>query len=199
MKKIAIYGGSFNPPHFGHAMIVESILRLFPCDEIWLMPSGERLDKQINVSGNHRLQMLKLMRSELFNSSEIPIKINSLELNRLKLTTTYETKLVLKKKYPNHRFYFIIGSDLIADIKNKWVNGKKLYNSTYFVIIHKANHIRINQLPKHSILLKTNLILTNVSSTLIRAFIRKGYSGIPYITKGVANYIKKHKLYTKKY
>ena len=64
-KKIVIYGGAFNPPHIGHAIAIENVLRLFPCDEIWVMPTADRHDKKIKVDGVHRVQMLNLMVQEI--------------------------------------------------------------------------------------------------------------------------------------
>ena len=43
--RVALYGGAFSPPHLGHASLIEAILRLFPCDEIWIIstrPQGYR-------------------------------------------------------------------------------------------------------------------------------------------------------------
>ena len=80
MKKIALYGGAFSPPHLGHASVIEAILRLFPCDEIWVMPSADRHDKIVSASGEHRIKMLELMITELFPEYILPILLS--EQNR---------------------------------------------------------------------------------------------------------------------
>lgn len=173
-RKIIIYGGAFNPPHIGHAIAIESAMRLFACDEIWLMPSSDRRDKKISVSGKHRIKMLELTLAELFSNPPAPIKISTLELDRPALTTTYDTVLELNKKYPNREFYFIVGADIVGDIENKWVNGKELIKIAKFIPIKKVG---------------------DISSTFVRKLITEGHSGIPYILPAVAKYIKDNGFY----
>ncbi|MBI3633436.1 MAG: adenylyltransferase/cytidyltransferase family protein [Candidatus Vogelbacteria bacterium] len=91
-KKVVIYGGAFNPPHIGHAAAIENIIRLFPCDEVWVMPSADRHDKAISVNGEHRLKMLQIMIDKVFPDSEIPIIVSDMEIKRGVSTTTYETQ-----------------------------------------------------------------------------------------------------------
>ncbi|MBI4119736.1 MAG: nicotinate-nicotinamide nucleotide adenylyltransferase [Parcubacteria group bacterium] len=194
-KKIVIYGGSFNPPHLGHASAIEMAQRLFPCDEIWVMPSGNRQDKTIGVSGNHRKQMIEIMLNELFPNPGIPIKISTLELDRPKLTTTYETKNELERGYPAYEFHFLMGSDIFGEVEKRWVNGKKLYAAANFLVIQKPEAKLPDDLPKRVTVLDHSIAWLMISSTFIRKLIARGHSGIPYIATGVAEYIKKHKLY----
>jgi len=197
-KKIVLYGGSFNPPHIGHAIAVEAVLRNFKCDEIWIMPSSERLDKRIGISGKDRAAMLNIMIKEFFSHHPAtPIKISQLELNRPGLTTTFDTKTELERLYPKNRFYFLIGSDLLWDIRNKWVKGRELWRSAYFLAIRKPGAKIPPKMPPNIKLVDKDIVWVNVSSTLVRDFIKKGYSGIPYIHPRVAKYIKKYKLYKK--
>lgn len=195
-KKIVIYGGSFNPPHLGHASVIKALLRLFPCDEIWIMPSGERRDKKIGMPGKYRLAMLKIMLKELFSRSKTSIKLSSLELRRPALTTTYQTLKELEARYPDGDFYFCGGSSLLSDIRKKWVNGKKLYDTAHFVVMMKPNSSLPKKLPKHITFLDGKGVkLINTSSTLLRNLVRRGVSKVPGITRGVEAYIKKNKLY----
>ena len=194
-KKIVIYGGSFNPPHVGHAIAIEAVLRNFKCDEIWMMPSSERLDKHIGISGKHRVSMLKIMLREYFLHPKIKIQISDLELKRLKLTTTYDTLNELKKLYPRDKFYFLIGSDLLWDIRNKWVRGRELWRSANFLAIRKPGAKVPSKMPPNIKLVDKDIVWVNISSTLVRDLIKKSCSGIPYIHPKIARYIKKYGLY----
>ena len=195
-RKIVIYGGSFNPPHIGHATNVETILRLFKCDEIWVMPSANRTDKLNLAPSEHRFRMLKIMANELFPKSRLPIKISRMEIKRPKLTETLETYRELIREYPDAYFYFLLGSDLLSDIEEKWVNGKEIYNTLHFLIILKPGTPLPHKLPKHLTTLRNELIWPTLSSTLVRGLIKKGHTPLPYVTRKVADYIKKHRLYT---
>lgn len=193
-KRVAIYGGAFSPPHLGHASVIEALLRLFPCDEIWLMPSADRHDKKISASAKDRLRMLKLMIDELFPNSKIPILISDIEIKRNKPTTTFETKTELENKFKNHEFHFVIGSELLGDIEEKWINGKELYKKINFVAIKKPYSSLPDNLPPHLTLLE-DVVWFNISSTFIRKLINDSFSGRPYLSQDIADYITKNNLF----
>ncbi len=194
-KKIIIYGGSFSPPHIGHIIAIEAAIRNFLCDEIWIMPSSERLDKRIAIPGEHRMRMLAISLREFFPRARAKIKIKDIELRRPRLTTTYDTKQELEKKYPRCVFYFLIGSELLWDIENTWVKGKELWRTANFLAVRKPDEKIPHPLPKNVQVLEKGIIWLNISSTRIRELIGKGYEGVPYIHPRVARYIKRHRLY----
>ncbi len=190
-KKIAIYGGAFSPPHIGHASVIEAVLRLFPCDEIWIMPSADRHDKTITTSGEHRVKMLEIMIAELFPKPKIPILISDFELSLNKPTVTYRTLELLKENYPNHEFHFVIGSENLGIIETKWVNGKKLFQEASFIAIKNPLFPLPDKLPPH-ITMIDDIAWSDISSTFVRKLLTQGYSGLPYLTKEVAEYIKRY-------
>src|SRR3989338_1372031 len=193
-KKIAIYGGAFSPPHVGHASVIEAVLRLFPCNETWLMPSADRRDKKVSASGEHRLEMLRLIISELFPNPQIPILISDMELKRGKSTTTFETKAELESEFPDYEFRFVLGSDLLDSIEEKWINGRELFDKMNFLAIKNPNISLPDRLPSHLILLE-DVVWVNISSTFVRKIVSYGFSGMPYLSKNVSGYIKKEQLY----
>lgn len=194
-KKIVIFGGAFSPPHLGHAIVIETIMRLVKCDEVWVMPSYDRHDKTITYSGKDRMIMLKIMIKELFPKASVPIKISSFEVDQKVLTLTYDTKLELEKKYPNNDFYFMVGGDVVGDIKDKWIKGRELYEEANFIVLRRYSVEMPLNLPKNFKIHNEEVISNEISSTFIRGIIKNGRSGVPYITIGVAEYIKKKKLY----
>ena len=193
--RIGIFGGSFNPPHIGHVIAIEAVLRNFKCDEIWVMPSSERKDKRIGTVGKHRVKMLNILIREFFGHSAVPVKISSLELDRPGFTTTYDTKIALEKRYPKNQFYFLIGSELLWDIRYDWVKGDDLWNNANFLAIRKPETKVPDKLPPNIKLVDKDIVWVHVSSTFVRTFIKKGFSGVPYIHPKVASYIKKNGLY----
>ena len=194
-KTIVIFGGSFNPPHLGHAHAIATIEKFFPCDEIWVMPSDSRRDKTIVVAGGHRLAMLNAMIAELFQHSAVPVKVSSLELDRGKPTSTYETFLELKKVYPDITFYFMVNSDVAGDIKEKWMDGEKLFREAHFLVMQRPPFEIPRVLPPHTVILKNAPVGAPVTSTEIRALIASGKPFVQYVAASVAAYIKDCKLY----
>lgn len=195
-KKVVIYGGAFNPPHIGHAAAVENILRLFPCDEIWIMPSADRHDKVLAVSGNDRLAMLQTMIDKVFSASKVPIVVSDFEVRRGIMTVTLETKEQLEKLYPTYDFYFQFGSDVVGNIKDKWFKGRELYETANFVVTKRTGFPLPKNLPRNFVVLTDKQAASiDISSTFIRRLLARGYSGMPYLTRSVAEYIKANKLY----
>ncbi len=195
MRKIVIFGGSFNPPHIGHSLMIENIIRLFKCDEIWVMPSADRQDKTIGVKAGHRLKMLKMMIAEIFPKPAIPILISDMEIKRKKLTATYDTIMELEKKKPENKFYFLIGSDVLNDIKTKWIKGNILWNKLNFVVTPRINFLTPKILPPYCEILADKINGLSISSTFLREIISQGFSGMPYVSGNVSEYISKNKLY----
>lgn len=194
-RRIVIYGGSFNPPHIGHMSVIEVILRHFKCDEIWVMASGDRADKKIGTSAKDRIKMLQIYSKELFKKPKIKIIISNFEIKRPILTTTYDTKLALEKKYPQHKFYFAVSSELLPDIQFKWVKGKELWKSANFLAVMRPGFKLQKKLPENVEFVGKDLIWIDVSSTAIKKILKDGHSGVPYLSPGVAAYIKKNGLY----
>ena len=195
-KKIVIYGGAFNPPHVGHAAAIENIIRLFPCDEVWVMPSVGRHDKSLSVSSDDRLAMLQIMIDKAFPNSKVPIVVSDFEARKGVSTTTLETKEQLERLYPNYGFYFQVGTDIVGDIKDKWFKGRELFESANFIVMKRVGAPLPKELPKKSILLVDKQVASiDISSAFVRRLIARGYSGMPYITRSVAEYIKTNKLY----
>ena len=196
MKKVVVYGGAFSPPHLGHAAIIENVLRYFPCNEIWVMPSADRYDKKITASADHRLQMLAIIIQELFPNPIVPIKISSLEIEQKNPATTYRTKLLLEKLYPENQFYFLVGSDIFPDIEKSWTDGKELFATANFLVVKRPGFNLPETVLNVHVLKSANSL--NISSTTIRNLIQNGHTTLPHLSQGVALYIKEKNLYNSK-
>ena len=183
MKTILIFGGAFNPPHLGHKRALEIAAQNFDAQEIWLMPSANRLDKTINISSDERMKMLKIFMSELAISKKT--KISKLEINNSKLSSTFETTKKLKTLYPNYRFYFVIGSDIVKDIEKFWMQGKKVFNSINFLILKRPGYEMSNKLPKNGVVVDKEIMKNNISSTAVRKAISRGWPVDSWLTTNV--------------
>ena len=101
---------------------------------------------------------------------------------------------LLSEKYPEHEFYFVLGSENLSDIKTKWIEGNKLFEETNFIAIKNPRIPLVEILPPHLIILN-DVAWSDISSTFIRKILSQNHYGLPYLTKGVAEYIKTHSLY----
>ncbi len=153
---IAIYGGSFDPPHKGHEKIVKKALKKLPIDKLFIIPAWQNpFKKNFFAPPKLRSKWLK----KLWGNNE-KIQICTYEIDQKNPTTSYESINYIYKKYPIKKCYLIIGADNLKDLE-KWHEYGKLKKKVIFVITHR-NGIKI---PKNLKKLKINV---NISSTDLR-------------------------------
>ena len=104
--KIAVLGGTFDPPHYGHLLVARQILEEKEnIDEVWLLPANTNPDKKIYALVEDRLAMVKLLQED-------HIKVSDIDISRGGETYTIDTirKLILDKK---NQYIWVMGSDLL--------------------------------------------------------------------------------------
>ena len=200
-KKIAILGGSFDPPTIAHVQIVAEVYNNCDyIDEVWMIPCGDnRGDKKLKSNGMHRIEMVKLILNDIIDN-DVPIKVNDIEVKEGNYLPTWNLLELLKKKYPKYEFYFIMGSDLVSSFRN-WENGERLAKEVSFIILKRPGYnFDLSFIPDNSKILETNF---EGSSTVIRNRlinylernnkINLGINGLT--TNSVIKYIIENKLY----
>jgi nicotinate-nucleotide adenylyltransferase len=116
--KIGIYGGSFNPIHFGHIGLAEWVIQHTDLDEVWLMvsPNNPLKDASILADEQVRLKEAKEAIGRLDNDA---IKVSDFEFSLPKPNYTANTLRKLQESYPEHDFTLIIGEDNL-NIFSQW-------------------------------------------------------------------------------
>lgn len=186
--KIAILGGSFDPPHLGHYLVVKQILDFRPdIKKIILMPSFKHQWKKSFAQVEHRMNMLK---SFLGNN----IELSDIEIKRKGVSYTFDTLNELKNQ-TNLPLYWIVGSDILTEF-DKWKNNNKLLKLATFLVFPRDPYNLPKNLPTGFEILKNkNLIMTNISSSIIRERIKTGKSIKYLVPEEVEKYIAENKLY----
>ncbi len=127
--RIAIFGGSFDPPHIGHIQIVQKALQELPIDLLIVVPTYlNPFKKRFVATPNMRYRWLKKI--FLFWPK---VRVCSYEIKRNRPTYAIETVEYLKKRYAPKKIYYIIGSDNLATL-HLWKNYKKLKKEVEFVV-----------------------------------------------------------------
>ena len=124
--KIGIYGGSFNPIHFGHIGLAKWVIENTDLDEVWLMvsPNNPLKDKSILADEQERLEkareaICKTENGKRKTENEKQILVSDFEFHLPRPTYTANTLRALAKEYPEHEFTLIIGEDNLS-IFDKW-------------------------------------------------------------------------------
>jgi len=127
MKSIALFGGSFDPPHIGHEAIVKALLKLDFIDEVVVMPTFLNPFKSKSVApAKLRLKWLE----EIFASFK-KVQIDSFEVFQDKKVPSIETVTYLLSKYK--KIYLVIGADNLAHL-NEWYKIDELKKLVTFIV-----------------------------------------------------------------
>lgn len=186
--KIGIYGGSFNPIHFGHIKIATYVLEKLNLDKVLIIPVGTPSHRENNlVSGGYRLKMCQLAFKNYKN-----IEISDIEIKNDSISYTIDTLKKIQKLYgKENEFFEIIGEDS-ADYFSEWKDYKKILEKSKVVVLKRKGYKSLLQ-DKNLIYLDSPLF--NVSSTLVRENLKNGKDINEFLPKEVVEFIKENKLY----
>ena len=189
MSKIALFGGTFDPPHIGHIEVVLSLLEQNHVDEVWVVPVRQNPLKKEKAS---EPLIRKAMVEAAF--SQIPkVRILYDELEMPSPSYTIDTIRHLKKKYPllsTNELFFVVGSDAFKE-KNQWKEIDELEKELIFLVVQRDG---FEYVPTPSSLCISGLRL-DISSTLLRQRVREGRSIFHLVPPAVLRSIIKHRLY----
>lgn len=116
MRSIGIYGGSFNPVHFGHVGLAKWVIENTDLDELWLMVSPNNPLKPANLLAPEGERLAAVSKAV----KDIPhVKASDFEFSLPRPSYTANTLRELQKAYPDAEFTLIIGEDNIA-IFDRW-------------------------------------------------------------------------------
>ncbi len=186
--RIAILGGRFDPPHWGHFWVARQVLEKGKgIDQVWLMPVYTHPWKASLASPFDRLNMLSFL-------TAAGIAVSDIEIQRGGISYTIETIRHLKENYPEHQFCWVVGSDALADFA-KWRQAQKLATLLPFLVFPRSGY-PIKILPFGMKRIEgEDIIQTNLSSSYIRQRLKAGLSIFGLVPEKVEDYIQKKNLY----
>jgi len=184
--RIGILGGAFNPPHLGHLILGQEALEAFKLDKVFLIPTNLSPHKQNNnIEAMHRLNMVNL--SVLGNDK---FEVLDIEIKRGGISYTIDTVNQLKEIYPRCEFYLIVGSDLSGAL-SAWQKFDELKKAVKIIIAQRENYPLVTE----NSYLKLKITQIGISSSRIRQAIKEGCSVRYFLSDGVGDYIRKHRVY----
>ncbi len=181
MKQVALMGGSFNPPHFGHLMAALYVRGALPVDEVWLMPAYHHPFGKPLEAFEHRVAMCRAMAQDLgpwLQVSEIEKEVG--EGGR-----TIDTLEHLLPKHPGTRFRLVLGSDILHDLPH-WKAWDRIQGLVDVTILHRAGYPDPRAMGPP---------LAEVSSTLIRKQLEAKQLPHELVPRAALAYLQAHHLY----
>src|SRR5437763_11426268 len=111
--RLGLYGGSFDPVHYGHLLLAECCRETLRLDEVWLIPAAVPPHKQTQqrASTKDRLQMI-----ELSLAGHEQILASSLEIDRGGVSYTVDTLAAVRQSHPAATLFLLMGADSLRDL-----------------------------------------------------------------------------------
>ena len=193
--KLALFGGSFDPPHLGHLAFARFVLEALAPDRLLWLPAGRQWQKpdQMMAAPPHRVAML-----ERLTAGEPRFVVDERELHRRGPSFTSDTLREFSTQYPGAELMFLIGQDQYARLPTGY-RVEVVTELATLVVVPRAgeavvtpaglghHRLRVLQLPD-----------IPVSSTAVRDALARGEDVSPMVGAEVASYIASHRLYEKK-
>ena len=132
---IGLFGGTFDPVHFGHLRLATELSEAFHLDQVIFIPAGlpYQRGRAAHASGDERLTMLKLA-----TGRDARFDVDDRELRREGASYTYDTLTEIRnERGPGTSLVFLLGSDAFARI-DTWHRWKDLFELAHFAVAIRA-------------------------------------------------------------
>jgi len=186
---VAIVAGSFNPITISHIKLITELKRRNYVDKVFVIPSYIHLQKNTNISYQHRVNMC-VGALEHYNKCDvldIEPSIPNFDGSYIMLAE------YLSETYPNYIFKHVIGQDCAENI-NTWKNSDKLLRDYSFIVIPRDDiETRHKWYMKKPHRFLNKIETPNISSTLVRN--HSDIAKCDFIDASVKKYILTNDLY----
>lgn len=188
--KIAIFGGSFDPIHTGHAMMANFLSGYPGIDRVWIMvsPRNPLKDNGPVADESARLDMARLVAEDCAS-----VDACDFETGLPVPSYTIDTLRALRDAYPQHQFRWVIGSDN-WEIMSRWRESESILHEFGVLVYERPGYPITGELPD-GVEVVRNAPLALISSTFIRQSIKESKNINFFVPDKVLKYIEKHKLY----
>lgn len=200
--RTGIYGGTFDPVHFGHLTLAETAREFLALDRVVFVPAGIPPHKRgrLITSGTDRLEMLRLA-----TASNPAFEVCDFELRSQEVSYTVKTLEYFHATYPGDTFFLLVGSETLADIPN-WFAPREVCRLASIATAVRAGAGELRFAPFESLVPPMRLEefrrqvipmpLMDIASTDLRELAACGKS-VRYLTSdAVARYLVERRLYT---
>ncbi len=198
MRRIAIYGGSFDPPHNGHKTLAYNLAEACGADMVLVVPTAMSPFKSSSgASAQDRLEMCRRhFREELFSVTDI-------EIVRGGKSYTVDTVCAVREMYPDCELYLFMGDDMLLSF-HKWYEYRRIMSMCTLVAACRTENLReLDSMLSYSRdvlgddgtgVIICNNVPVEISSTEIRNQLKSGESS-DMLSPDVTEYIKSRGIY----
>lgn len=200
-RRIAMFGGSFNPIHNAHTDIAAAFIKKLKLDKLIFIPTAippHKSDEEI-IDAEHRLAMCRLAAEDIKKA-----EVSDIEIMRQGKSYTVDTLSQLKELYPESELYLITGADMFLTLQ-EWKNPEEIFSLASVCTVPrddadyerlKAHEIKLNTMGARTVVLDIKRM--DISSTEIRNRVFNDESISKFVDEKVEAYIYANYLFMNK-
>jgi nicotinate-nucleotide adenylyltransferase len=188
MTRVALFGGSFNPPHVAHQLSALYVLETQPVDELWFVPTYAHPFGKPLVGYEHRFAMCALAAAPLGPRARASRAEAELAA-RPGFVASHTLDLVDYLAAQGHQLRLVVGADILGDAA-KWHRWDDVVARAPLIVVGRAGY----PLPPGSF--ATGVTMPEISATRVRDLLAHGGSDVTgLVPRDVLRYIAQHNLY----
>ncbi len=189
--RVALFGGSFNPPHVGHLLAATYVRAVAGVDEVWLMPAHRHPFGKALAPFADRVALCQAMAALVAG-----VRVTRVEEEVQGEGRTIHTVEQLRATWPQHAFRLVVGADILPE-SQRWLAFDRLVELCPLIVLARAGHPMPERAPPSlgAALYLPEVRLPEVSSTQVRARLAGGADATPLVPAGVLEEIRRRHLY----
>ena len=186
--KVALFGGSFDPPHLGHWLVAVDAVERLGLDRLLFVPAAAQ---PLKPAGHGAPPAARVAMVRAMVADDPRFDVHTAEIDRGGLSFTVDTVAAWRAAHPTHDLHLLLGADAAASLP-RWREPARLLGMVRLVVLAR-DAVDPGALPPGTIVLPSRRV--DISSTEIRARVQQGLSLRGFVADAVAAHIARHALY----
>lgn len=129
--RLGVFGGTFDPVHYGHLLLAELCREAHRLDQVWFMPAAVPPHKS-GVSLTPVARRIEML--ELAIAGQPAFAVSQLEAQRGGISFTVDTLAALQAEDPQRQLFFLLGADMLADLAH-WREPARLCELATLIVV----------------------------------------------------------------
>ncbi len=179
VTRVGVFGGSFNPPHFGHVLAACWVMGTGRVDRLLVIPTLSHPFAKALAPYPHRRRM-----AELAFAGVEGVAVSDLEARMGGPSYTVDTLERLRRELPGVELHLVIGTDLVSQIPS-WHEGHRIEELARLLVVGRGGHAQGEE----------DIVMPAISSTEVRRRLAAGEPATSIVPKRVLDYVGAHGLY----
>src|SRR5215213_2096516 len=135
--RVGIFGGTFDPVHYGHLIVAEQAREQAALDQVWFVPSARpphKVDPPVTPF-DRRAEMLTLALA----GHEYQFRVETIEKDRPGLSYTADTLDALHESHPTTDWFLLLGADSVGDLPG-WHEPLRIIDRATIIVAGRPGH-----------------------------------------------------------